>query len=102
MLLFLSRGGLVKRTALSDFSNPRAGGVIAAGVKKGDRIMEVALSDGLAEVMLLSSAGRAIRFAEAEIPVVGRTAQGVKGMGLKGWTRWWAWCWCAARHRCSP
>ncbi|MCG6957688.1 MAG: DNA gyrase subunit A [Gemmatimonadetes bacterium] len=84
VLLFLSRGGVVKRTDLSDFSNPRAGGIIAAGLKKGDRILEVALSDGLAEVMLLSSAGRAIRFAEDEIPVVGRTAQGVKGIGLKG------------------
>jgi DNA gyrase subunit A len=84
VLLFLSRGGVVKRTDLSDFSNPRTGGIIAAGLKKGDRIMEVALSDGLAEIMLLSSAGRAIRFAEADIPVVGRTAQGVKGIGLKG------------------
>jgi DNA gyrase subunit A len=83
-LLFLSRKGIVKRTALADFSNPRAGGIIAAGVKGGDAVMDVALSDGLAEVMLLSSAGRAIRFAEGEVPVVGRTAQGVKGMGLKG------------------
>ncbi len=84
VLVFLTRGGLVKRTALSDFANPRSGGVIAAGLRKGDRIMEVALSDGLAEIMLLSTGGRAIRFAEAEVPVVGRTAQGVKGIGLKG------------------
>ena len=83
-LIFLSRGGTMKRTALSEFSNPRSGGIIAAGVKDGDRIMEVALSDGLAEIMLLSSGGRAIRFAEAEVPLVGRTAQGVKGMELKG------------------
>ncbi len=45
---------------------------------------DVALSDGLAEVMLLSGSGRAIRFAETEVPVVGRTAQGVKGMSIKG------------------
>jgi DNA gyrase subunit A len=82
-LVFLSRGGTMKRTALSEFSNPRAGGIIAAGVKDGDRIVDVALSDGLAEVMLLSSGGRAIRFTEAEVPGVGRTAQGVKGMELK-------------------
>jgi len=82
-LVFLSRNGIIKRTALSEFSNPRAGGVIAAGVKEGDAILDVALSDGLAEVMLLSGSGRAIRFAEAEVPSVGRTAQGVKGMGLK-------------------
>jgi len=83
-LVFLSRKGVVKRTPLSDFSNPRSGGVKGAGVKKGDAIMDVAMSDGTAEVMLLSRGGRAIRFPEDEISVVGRTAQGVKGMGLKG------------------
>ncbi len=83
-LVFLTRQGLVKRTALSEFANPRAGGVIAASVRRGDRILDVALSDGLAEAMLLSGSGRAIRFAEAEVPVVGRAAQGVKGMDLKG------------------
>ncbi|MDX1493162.1 MAG: DNA gyrase subunit A [Longimicrobiales bacterium] len=83
-LVFLSRKGIVKRTELSEFSNPRAGGIIAAGVKDGDSIMDVALSDGTAEVMLLSRAGRAIRFAEDQISIVGRTAQGVKGMSLKG------------------
>ena len=83
-LVFLSRGGALKRTALSDFSNPRSGGVIAAGLKTDDRILDVALSDGLAEAMLLSSSGRAIRFAEEDVPVQGRTAQGVKGMSLQG------------------
>jgi DNA gyrase subunit A len=84
VLVFLSRGGLLKRTELAEFANPRSGGVIAAGLRKGDRILEVALSDGLAEIMLLSSGGRAIRVAESDVPVVGRTAQGVKGMALKG------------------
>ncbi len=83
-LVFLSRKGVVKRTALDDFSNPRAGGVIAAGLKSGDRILDVALSDGTSEVMLLSGGGRAIRFPEEEIGIVGRTAQGVKGMDLRG------------------
>jgi DNA gyrase subunit A len=83
-LLFVSRHGVVKRTPLSDFSNPRSGGVKAAGVKKGDAILDVALSDGSAEIMLLSREGRAIRFPEEEVSVVGRTAQGVKGMGLRG------------------
>ncbi len=82
-LVFVSRDGVIKRTPLAEFANPRAGGVKAAGVKKGDRILDVALSDGAAEVMLLSREGRAIRFAEDEVSVVGRTAQGVKGMGLR-------------------
>jgi DNA gyrase subunit A len=83
-LVFLSIKGVVKRTPLSEFSHPRVGGVKAAGVKKGDAIHDVALSDGSAEVMLLSRGGRAIRFPEEDISVVGRTAQGVKGMTLKG------------------
>jgi len=83
-LVFLSRKGIMKRTPISDFSNPRAGGVKAAGVKKGDGIMDVSFSDGSAEIMLLSRGGRAIRFPEDQVSVVGRTAQGVKGMSLKG------------------
>ena len=83
-LVFLSRQGVMKRTPISDFSNPRSGGVKAAGVKKGDAVMDVALSDGTAEIMLLSRSGRAIRFPEDQVSVVGRTAQGVKGMSLKG------------------
>jgi len=82
-LVFVSRLGVVKRTAVSEFASTRAGGVKAAGVKAGDAILDVALSDGTAEVMLLSRSGRAIRFPEDEITVVGRTAQGVKGMTLK-------------------
>ncbi len=82
-LVFVSREGVIKRTPLAEFANARAGGVKAAGVKKGDRILDVALSDGSAEVMLLSRAGRAIRFPEEDVSVVGRTAQGVKGMGLR-------------------
>jgi DNA gyrase subunit A len=67
-----------------EFSNPRAGGIIAAGVKEGDRILDVVLSDGRAEVMLLTREGRAIRFEEKEVSTFGRTAQGVKGIDLRG------------------
>ena len=82
-LVFLSRQGVVKRTPVSEFASARPGGVKAAGVKAGDAILDVSLSDGTAEVMLLSRGGRAIRFPEDEISVVGRSAQGVKGMTLK-------------------
>jgi len=83
VLVFVSAGGTMKRTALTEFGNPRSGGIIAAGVRPGDRILDVALSDGAAEVMLLTREGRAIRFEEAEVTLVGRTAQGVKGIDLK-------------------
>ena len=83
-LIFLSLKGLMKRTRLSEFSNPRAGGIIAAGVKGEDEIFDVILSDGKAEVLVFSREGRAIRFPEEQISVLGRTAKGMKGMGLKG------------------
>jgi DNA gyrase subunit A len=84
VVVFVSDGGLVKRTHISEFSNPRAGGIIAAGVKGGERIADAVLSDGNAEVILMTSGGRAIRFAENEVSVMGRTARGVKGVDLKG------------------
>jgi len=83
-LVFLTRNGLMKRTSLSDFSHPRAGGIIAAGVRKGDEVFQVALSDGKAEILAFSRSGRGIRFPEDQISVMGRTAQGMKGMGLRG------------------
>jgi len=83
-LVFLSQKGLMKRTKLSDFSNPRAGGIIAAGVRGDDHIFDVLLSDGKAEVLVFSREGRAIRFPEEQLSLLGRTAQGMKGMGLRG------------------
>ena len=82
-LVFLSKLGTMKRTPLSEFGNARANGIKAAGVKGGDVILDVAMSDGTAELMLLSRSGRAIRFPEEQISIVGRTAAGVKGMSLK-------------------
>ena len=83
VVVFLSAGAVIKRTSLTEFRNPRSGGIVAAGVKQGDRILDVALSDGSAEIVILTRNGRAIRFAEEEVPVVGRAAQGVKGMDLR-------------------
>jgi DNA gyrase subunit A len=80
----LTKNGLMKRTKLSEFAHPRAGGVIAAGLKSGDRVIDVRLSDGEGEIMLITQAGRAIRFLESDLSVLGRTAQGVKGVDLKG------------------
>ena len=82
-VVFISEKGVMKRTELSEFGNPRSGGMIASGVKDGDRIHDVRLSDGTGEVMLITKAGRAIRFPESDLSVLGRTAQGVKGVDLK-------------------
>lgn len=82
-LLFASRAGVVKRTALAEYSNPRAGGIIGTGLKDGDEVCDVVASGGDADLLLISRQGRAIRFPETQVPVLGRTAQGVKGMALK-------------------
>ena len=82
-VVFVTEQGMIKRTRLDEFSNPRAGGVIGAGVKKGDRIIDVQISEGDSEIMLLTRQGRAIRFLEGEVSVMGRTARGVKGIGLR-------------------
>ena len=82
-VVFVSEGGVMKRTKLSEFGNPRSGGMIASGVQDGDGILDVRLSDGTGEVMLITKAGRAIRFPESDLSVLGRTARGVKGIDLK-------------------
>ena len=83
-LAFATRRGLMKRTPLTDFANPRAGTLIASGVRSGDAVLDVASTSGDAEFLLVTRGGRAIRFPEREVSVVGRTAQGVKGIGLRG------------------
>jgi len=82
VFVFLSEGGLVKRTEVSEFTNVRSTGLIAAGTRDGDRILDVALSDGEAEVIVFSREGYAIRFPEADVPTQGRTATGVKAIGM--------------------
>ena len=82
-LAFATRLGLVKRTRLADFANPRAGTLIASGIRAGDALLDVASTSGDAELLLVTRGGRAIRFPEPEVSVVGRTARGVKGVGLR-------------------
>jgi DNA gyrase subunit A len=83
MLLFLTRAGTVKRTTLDQFANVRSGGIAAIKLQTDDSLLDVQISDGGNDVVLVTRAGRAIRFPEADVPVMGRTAQGVKGMQLR-------------------
>ena len=82
-VIFATRLGQVKRTRLNDFAAAKSGGVIAARTRQGDVILDVALTGGDDEILLVTSAGRGIRFPEAEIPIMGRLAQGVKGVALR-------------------
>jgi DNA gyrase subunit A len=74
--------GTVKKTPLSDFSNPRKAGIIAADLDEGDFLIGVAITDGENDVMLFSDAGKAVRFREEDVRPMGRTARGVRGMFL--------------------
>ncbi len=74
--------GTVKKTALTEFSNPRKAGIIAVDLDPGDYLIGAAITDGQHDVMLFSDAGKAVRFDENDVRPMGRTARGVRGMHL--------------------
>jgi DNA gyrase subunit A len=74
--------GTVKKTPLSDFSRPRSNGIIAVDLRADDYLVNVDITDGSRDVMLFSSAGKAIRFKESDVRPMGRTACGVRGIRL--------------------
>jgi DNA gyrase subunit A len=74
--------GTVKKTPLSEFSRPRASGIIAVDLRDDDQLVGVAITDGSQDVMLFSSNGKAIRFNENQVRAMGRTACGVRGIRL--------------------
>lgn len=76
--------GTVKKTSLMDFSRPRANGIIAIDLVEGNELVGVGLTNGAQEVMLFSSSGKSIRFAEGDVRKMGRTARGVRGIKLSG------------------
>ena len=74
--------GTVKKTPLSEFSRPRASGIIAVGLDEDDYLIGVALTEGKHDVMLFSDGGKAVRFDENDVRPMGRGARGVRGMKL--------------------
>ena len=78
-----TRRGVVKKTALSAFSNPRAGGIIAMGVEDGDSVIAVQVTEGSGELFIGTRRGMAIRFPETDVRAMGRTAYGVRGITLR-------------------
>jgi len=78
-----TRKGTIKKTELSAFSNPRAGGIIAMGIEEGDAVIDVQLSDGQSEIFIGTKDGKAIRFIEGDVRAMGRTAYGVRGIQLR-------------------
>ena len=81
-VLMATESGTVKKTALTEFSRPRSNGIIAVNLRDDDRLIGVEITDGGQDVMLFSSNGRAVRFAETEVRAMGRTSTGVIGMRI--------------------
>ncbi|MBS0613999.1 MAG: DNA gyrase subunit A, partial [Proteobacteria bacterium] len=77
-----TRLGTVKKTTLSAFSRPRASGIIAVALEEGDQLVGVAITDGTRGILLCTTGGKAIRFAEDEVRPMGREAAGVRGIRL--------------------
>lgn len=82
-IFMATRLGTVKKTPLTDFSNPRKAGIIAVGLDEGDFLIGAALTDGKHDVMLFSDGGKAVRFDEEDVRPMGRSARGVRGMMLE-------------------
>ena len=81
-LVFCTKEGMVKKTAFVNYSHPRSNGLIAIGLHEGDEVVEVLLTNGTDELLVANRNGRAIRFNEARVRVMGRSAAGVHAMRL--------------------
>jgi DNA gyrase subunit A len=74
--------GYIKKTSLMDYSRPRAGGIIALTIDKGDELISARVTDGNQEILLGARKGKAIRFKEQAVRPMGRTARGVRGISV--------------------
>ena len=83
-VMFATKNGTIKKTCLEAYSRPRANGVIAINIADDDRVVAVRLTNGSNEIVLANRNGRAIRFNENDVRVMGRVSTGVRGMRLDG------------------
>ena len=81
-VVMATAGGIVKKIALTEFSRPRSNGIIALNLRDEDELIGVDITDGSNEIMLFSSQGRVVRFAENSVRAMGRLATGVRGIKL--------------------
>lgn len=81
-LVMATKLGLIKKTRLDEYSNPRKGGIIGITLEKDDELIGVSLTDTKQELLLATRMGKAIRFPEAQVRDMGRAAKGVKGISL--------------------
>lgn len=83
-VVFATKNGTIKKTCLEAYSRPRANGVNAINIVEGDQVVGVRLTNGNNEIILANRNGRAIRFNENDVRVMGRVSTGVRGMRLDG------------------
>jgi DNA gyrase subunit A len=81
-VMMVTQGGMIKKTALQEFSNPRRTGIAALGLGKSDRLIDVKLTDGSQDIVIGTKEGLAIRFHESEVRSMGRAASGVRAIRL--------------------
>ena len=81
-IIMCTRAGIIKKTTLAAFANPRKGGIVAMGLDKDDAMMAAMVTDGSQDVLLAMRQGKAIRFPEKQIRDMGRQAKGVRGVSL--------------------
>ena len=81
-IVMVTKKGIIKKTELAAYSNPRAGGIIAISIDEGDELVDVQLTMGNQDIFLATRLGMAIRFKEDDVRDMGRTARGVRGINL--------------------
>ncbi|MCI5680624.1 MAG: DNA gyrase subunit A [Bacteroidales bacterium] len=81
-LIFATKNGLMKKTTLESYSHPRANGIIALGLREGDQLIGVTLTDGESEMLIASYNGKVVRFNESTVRPMGRGATGVRAIKL--------------------
>ena len=81
-LVMATKNGLIKKTDLMAYANPRKGGIIGITVEKDDELIEVELTDSKQEILLATNQGKIIRFPESQVRDMGRSAKGVKGISV--------------------
>lgn len=81
-LIMVTKQGVIKKTALEAYSNPRKGGIVAINLDKDDELISVKVTNGQEEIVLATKLGKAIRFPETQIRAMGRTAHGIRGIRL--------------------
>lgn len=81
-IVLCSKRGVVKKSSLALYSNPRSSGIVALGIREDDALLEALLTDGNSEILIAGRKGRCVRFNENDVRAMGRTASGVRGMKI--------------------